>query len=151
MSFDPPRLLVNAIVLPSGDQVGSPLTPWASVSRFGPVPSAFITNTSIPFRLLRFDSKAICDPSGANAPSWSIPTENVNSFGELPSALTVQRSASPLRYDSKRMRFPSADQLPFNAFLATSTCPLPFGLIAYSAPTPYAYWVYSTRPLRPDP
>ena len=143
MSFDPPRLLVNAIALPSGDQVGSPLKPFASVSRFGFVPSAFITKTSMPLGLLRLDSNAICDPSGDYAPSWSTPTENVSSFGELPSALIVQRSRSPLRADSKRMRLPSGDQLPLIALLVIRTRPLPFGLIAYRKPEPYAYWYVS--------
>src|SRR5689334_21269469 len=131
MSFEPPRVLVNAIDLPSGDQVGSPLKPVASVRRFSFVPSAFITNTSIPLRLSRFDSNAICEPSGDHAPSWSTPTENVSSFGELPSALIVQRSRSPLRDDSKRTCLPSGDQLPFTALFVISTRPLPFGLIAY--------------------
>ena len=52
------------------------------------------------------------------------------------------------------MRFPSGDQLPLTALFVIRTRPLPFGLIAYSEPEPYAYGVvslYSTRPLRPDP
>src|SRR4051812_15904185 len=136
MSFEPPRVLVNAIDLPSGDHVGSPLNAVASVSRFGCVPSAFITKTSMPLGLFRFDSKAICEPSGDHAPSWSTPTENVSSLDELPSALTVQRSRSPLRAVSKRTRVPSGDQLPLTASLVISTRPLPFGLIAYSEPLP---------------
>ena len=72
--FGPPmRSLMNAIFVPSGDQVGSMSCLALVVSRVWPEPSAFITQISVGPPMSRLLWKAIFVPSGDHAGAVSSP------------------------------------------------------------------------------
>ncbi len=72
--------LQKAILVPSGDQVGSASTAWPEVSFLWPVPSAFIVQMSkLPAPLILL--KAILDPSGEKAGSRSLSELSVRRRG----------------------------------------------------------------------
>ena len=75
---------MNAIFLPSGDQLGYSLIPAIAVICTGSEPSAFITQMSLPLLPLRSEAKAIRSPVGLNVGMMSLAESLVISITVVP-------------------------------------------------------------------
>src|SRR5918911_2180098 len=89
--FAPPRVLLNAILLPSGDQAGL-VSEEPEVSCFGSEPSAFMTQIWSPGKVSA--TYAIFVPSGDHAGSMAS-TPGVRFVALLPSGWIVQIVGNP--------------------------------------------------------